>query len=914
MDYFDFEEIFLNSPTATMILSEKCRVLKINKAMEELTEYSLEELKEKKIYKLFFSNKESLIIEENLKENLVFECDLKQKSNSFVRTKIRKRTFKTNEKKYFILTIHDISSYRNAEKFLKEKMVFEKLLLEMSNEFIELESSQIDIAINKWIKKTGVLLGSDRNVIYKLKNGRFYFDDFWQETENISQMNYYDPEELFPWIAERIRHGKVMIVNSIQDDIPDGIIDKQNLPKINIKSFILVPLKIENKVVGAFSFGYQKQEKKWEQEFVSKIEFLAQIFAAALLRKENDENLKKSEQRYKELAEMLPEAIWEFDEKGNFTYVNKAAVKYFGYTKEEFLKKNIFEYEMIAPKDKTRAINALKTRLSTKRSEQLDQYTALRKDGSTFESLISISPLVKNGVFLGGKGLLIDVSEQVKIRQKLYEEKERLLVTLKSIGDGVIVVDKNERVILLNKKAEEITEWTQEDAEQCDFSDIFNIFNEKTNTQMESPAKTVLKTGKTLNLSNNAVLISKSGNKKNIADSASPIKNEDGEILGVVIVFRDVTFAKKQEEELLRLRNLESVGRLAGGIAHDFNNILTGIMGNIELAQIKTQTIKDVQKYFKRALSGIKRASTLSNKLLTFSKGGNPIKTTASIEEIIKETAEFILHGKSVKLEMFFDKDLKNVEVDKEQIAQVVQNLIINAQQSIDKNGIITVTCKNFRDKSNKDFVKIEFKDTGKGISKENLDKIFEPYFTTKKTGNGLGLAIIHSIIEKHHGKISVESTLGKGTTFIILLPATEKKLLKTYSSLSKQGHIEQSKKHKILIMDDQDIILDSMSAVLQEFNFETFVAKNGNEVLEIYKKTPFDLAVLDITIPGGMGGVETLSELKKLNPKIKAIVSSGYSKDSALSNALKLGFSDILEKPYKIQELISKINSLLHS
>jgi len=211
-----------------------------------------------------------------------------------------------------------------------------------------------------------------------------------------------------------------------------------------------------------------------------------------------------------------------------------------------------------------------------------------------------------------------------------------------------------------------------------------------------------------LNLSNHLILISKTGKNKNISDSASPIKNEKGEILGVIIVFRDVTFQTKQEQELLRLRNLESVGRLAGGIAHDFNNILTGIMGNIELAQIKSKNIDSINKYFERALLGIKRATTLSNKLLTFSKGGNPVKTTASIEEIIRETAEFILHGKRVKFEMSFDENLKNVEVDKEQIAQVVQNLIINAEQSIDKNGIISVSCKNFTDNNKNNFVKIE--------------------------------------------------------------------------------------------------------------------------------------------------------------------------------------------------------------
>ena len=752
MVYYDFRDVFFNLPTPTIVLSEKCEVLDINKAVEELTEYSLEDLKQKKIYKLFFSNKNSLNIENNLKNSLVFECDLKRKSNSFIRVNVKRQLVKSKSNSFFVLTIHDISLYRNAENFLKDKIIFEKLLLEMSNEFIELKASQIDFAINKWIQKTGVLLGADRNVIYKIRNGKFYFDDFWQETENESQLNYYDPEVMFPWISERIRKGKVMVVNSIKEDIPDGLVDKENLPKVNIKSFILVPLKIENRVIGAFSFGYQKQEKKWKQEFVERIEFLSQIFAAALLRKENDTQLQKSEERYKDLAEMLPEALWEYDEKGRFLYVNQTAVKYFGYTKNEFLQKNIFNYELIASKDKNKAKERLQLVITNKLQDGLEQYTVVRKDGTEFEALIRLNPIFKNNKFLGGKGLLIDVSDQVKTRQKLYEEKERLLVTLKSIGDGVIVTDKNEKIVLLNEKAEEITEWQQKDAENKDFSLIFNIFEEKTKKTIPSPVKTVLRTEKSLNLSNHLILISKTGKNKNISDSASPIKNEKGEILGVIIVFRDVTFQTKQEQELLRLRNLESVGRLAGGIAHDFNNILTGIMGNIELAQIKSKNIDSINKYFERALLGIKRATTLSNKLLTFSRGGNPVKTTASIEEIIRETAEFILHGKRVKFEMSFDENLKNVEVDKEQIAQVVQNLIINAEQSIDKNGIISVSCKNFTDNNKNDFVKIEFKDSGKGIAKENLDKIFEPYFTTKKTGNGLGLAIIHSIIEKHHG------------------------------------------------------------------------------------------------------------------------------------------------------------------
>jgi PAS domain S-box-containing protein len=469
--------------------------------------------------------------------------------------------------------------------------------------------------------------------------------------------------------------------------------------------------------------------------------------------------------------------------------------------------------------------------------------------------------------------------------------------------------------------------WKQEDATGKPLKDIFNIINEETGEQVENPVANVIREGIVVGLANHSVLIAKDGTKKPIADSGAPIKDDKGNIIGVVLVFRDITEQRKMEQELQKIQKLESIGILAGGIAHDFNNILTAILGNISLAKMEANPGDEIYERLVEAEKASLQAKNLTQQLLTFSKGGAPIKKTESITEVIKDSAEFALRGSNVKCEFFLPNDIWPVEVDKGQISQVINNLIINADQAMPGGGIIKVRVENLVVTSPplegqgwvsaehaiplKDgkYVKIEIEDEGIGIPKEYLPKIFDPYFTTKQKGSGLGLATSYSIIKRHDGYIAVESELGVGTTFYIYLPASSKQILTERPILGKG---------RILVMDDEKVVRDVTGILLKHIGYDVEFAKDGVEAIELYKKAeeskqPFDAVIVDLTVQGGMGGEQMIKKLLEIDPNVKAIVSSGYSTDAIMSNFKQYGFSGVVAKPYRIAELSETLYKVIN-
>jgi PAS domain S-box-containing protein len=504
--------------------------------------------------------------------------------------------------------------------------------------------------------------------------------------------------------------------------------------------------------------------------------------------------------------------------------------------------------------------------------------------------------------------------------EALVIEKEQLSVTLRSIGDGVITTDINGNIVLMNKVAEDMTGWSLEKAAGRPLSDIFHIINEKNRERCENPVTKVIESGLIVDLEKSTLIISQNGQERVIADSCAPIRDKDSKIIGVVLVFQDITEKQKLEEELFRSQKLESVGVLAGGIAHDFNNLLTAILGNISLAKIYLSPQNKIFNMLSDAETASLRARDLTQQLLTFSKGGAPVKKPSSIVGLIKDSASFILSGSKVHCEFDMPEDLWPVEIDEGQMSQVINNLIINADQAMPQGGIIQVTCKNVmvtrEDKlpvKEGKYIKVSITDQGMGISEIHFGKIFDPYFTTKEKGRGLGLATVYSIIKNHDGHISVESRLGVGTTFHIYLPASEARI--------PVQKIEDKKplagKGRILIMDDEEVVRNVAGLMLNNLGYETGFAKDGNEAIELYNKAresgqPFDAVIMDLTIPGGMGGVEAIKILTDMDPEIKAIVSSGYSNDPVMANFREYGFSGAVSKPYKVKELLDTLNDII--
>ncbi len=400
----------------------------------------------------------------------------------------------------------------------------------------------------------------------------------------------------------------------------------------------------------------------------------------------------------------------------------------------------------------------------------------------------------------------------------------------------------------------------------------------------------------------------------------SPLTYSDSKNLLITVI--DNTEKKRIEEFQLKENKLNSIGVLAGGIAHDFNNILSAILGNVSLAKFSMEANIEIQQLLADAEKACVRAKDLTQQLLTFSKGGAPIKEKTDVTSIIKESAKFVVRGSNCFVHFLVDPEIHSVYVDKGQLSQVIQNIVINAIQSMYQGGQILIRTSNYDALENplpglkpEKYVRISIQDQGEGINDEDLKRIFDPYFTTKESGNGLGLTICYSIIKQHNGLIEVISEKSKGTHFNIYLPACIEKF-KDELQNDDFSSIEASQV-KILVMDDDAMIRSMIDKILKRFKYDVSFAKEGNQLIDMYKSSivsgdPYKVILMDLTIQGGMGAKDTLGILKNINPKIRCIVMSGYSTDPVVSNFQNYGFSDKLNKPFSINDLLSKIQKQL--
>jgi PAS domain S-box-containing protein len=466
---------------------------------------------------------------------------------------------------------------------------------------------------------------------------------------------------------------------------------------------------------------------------------------------------------------------------GKIVEVNDGFIKITGYQYDEVIGKSTVDLNLWArEEDRKTVVNTLLTGGNLTDAE----YHFRIKSGDIITGLFSAEMITASD----GKLIVSSINNITKrklLEQQLMQEKMRIEATLQSSGDGIITTDVEARITLLNRVAQQLTGWTQEEAIGKPISEIFNVIDERTRKPILNPVNDVINTSRVVGLANHAVLVSRDGTERVIADSGAPIRDDSGTMFGVVLIFRDITHIQKMEEEAQKMAKLESVGTLAGGIAHDFNNILTGILGNISLALMEKQVTDNITILLKEAEKASLRAATLTKQLLTFAKGGAPIRKPVVLSTIIEDTATLTIRGSGVNCRLSLTPDLWTVEADEGQISQIITNMVLNAQQAMSNGGTIEVRTENIHMSKNQslgnkipvkegNYIKISISDHGSGIPAEYMDKIFDPYFTTKAKGSGLGLATSHSIVHKHDGYISVESAIGKGSTFYIYLPACD--------------------------------------------------------------------------------------------------------------------------------------------
>ncbi len=385
-------------------------------------------------------------------------------------------------------------------------------------------------------------------------------------------------------------------------------------------------------------------------------------------------------------------------------------------------------------------------------------------------------------------------------------------------------------------------------------------------------------------------------------------------------IVRDVTDARRHEEDRQRLARIESLGLVAGGIAHDFNNILAAALGYVELGLQRASHPAEVTAALDRAVSAIERARKLTQQLLAFAKGGEPVLRMVSLPRLIPESADFALRGSNVVCRCDFQEGLWPVEVDEGQIGQVLHNLVLNAQQAMPQGGEVVIRARNVEPSRDPgavsptlSFVRIDVNDRGGGIAPEHQAHIFEPYYTTRPNGLGLGLPTAFRIVQKHGGRLSLSVEPGVGCTFTLLLPASPGGVPSSHAlpRVPTRGH------GRLLVMDDESVLRDLLREVLSDAGYEVVCAADGARAVAELEQSklegkPFDLAILDLTVPGGMGGRQALPLLRGLEPRLRVIVSSGYSVDPILSRFQEEGFDGACAKPYRLDTLLSEIQRVL--
>jgi len=621
--------------------------------------------------------------------------------------------------------------------------------------------------------------------------------------------------------------------------------------------------------------------------------------------------LKESEERLSVIFEASQAGIVLMAPDGTISFANRRMAEMLGVDLPGLLGTHYVSW--LHPTDQPEGANLAAQLMAGEVGSVTVERHYLRHDGSDFWGYLSGRRLENaDGTLRALVGCIADVTELKASQNALQREKERLAVTLRSIGDGVITVDTEGRVVLINRAAEELCGLRQEEATGLPLDQVFRVLDERTRAPRENCIAHALGIDEVIEQSGPGLLVSRDGSERSIVSKTAPIFDREKRIPGVVLVFSDITERREIEEELFKARKLESLGILAGGIAHDFNNLLTGIMGNIALSEAHLGENQQAAVFLERARKGAEQSKALTQQLLTFSKGGAPVKKLTSIAQVLIDSAIFALRGSNVRCDFDIAPDLWCAEIDTGQMSQVISNLVINADQAMPEGGSILIRAENvltLDEDVGERRIRITFKDTGTGISEEDLSRIYDPYFSTKATGNGLGLATVYAIIKNHDGVIRVFSRQGHGTTFAITLPAQEGTSCPDAPVEAPVETVKEGSGGKILLMDDEDAIREMAAAALTMFGYQPVVVCDGEAMLECYQAEleaagRFDAVIMDLTVPGAMGGKEAIKKLMELDPTAVAIASSGYSEDPVMANFREYGFAGIVSKPYSLQDL----------
>ncbi|ABK98533.1 hybrid sensor histidine kinase/response regulator [Pelobacter propionicus] len=595
------------------------------------------------------------------------------------------------------------------------------------------------------------------------------------------------------------------------------------------------------------------------------------------------------------LDNLAEEVLW-LAADGTIWNINQVACEKLGYNRDELLNLSVMDINPQMTKEGWRSFWE-----ELKQTGNLKLESSHRtRDGRCYPTEVVANYFNRNG-FEYCYSIVRDITAHKNLEKALQDSEEQFRTLCNSAPIGIFSADREGNSILSNPRWEEIAGLS---AAECIGKGWTRAIHPDDREEQAKTWLEAMSTGRVY--SHEYRLLTPLGKTIWVRALANPIKDPDGTVLGYVWTVEDITELQQSRQEILKTQKLESLGVLAGGIAHDFNNILTAILGNISLARLQLNDTAKVTKRLEEAETATTRAKDLTRQLITFARGGEPLKKNIDVSSLLREATDFALHGSNVKCRFDLPDDIWMVEADEAQLSQVIHNLVFNAIQAMPGGGTISIGASNVvSQEGGRKFVKISVTDTGTGIPAHHMQQIFDPYFSTKENSIGLGLATCHSILKKHGGKIRAASTLGRGSTFLVSLPAADQ-ADEAPSPSAAEG--SNTRRH-ILVMDDEEMIRELAEAILTEFGYSVECVESGAQAIELYaarkeENRPFSAVILDLTIPGGIGGRETMEKLRSLDPHVRAIVSSGYSDDPVVANFREHGFSAVLSKPYRPQEM----------
>ncbi len=630
--------------------------------------------------------------------------------------------------------------------------------------------------------------------------------------------------------------------------------------------------------------------------------------------KKTEDNLRESEERFRRLFEGSLDAIFLADaESGIIIDANPAASELLMKPYEEIV--GVHQLQIHPPHLAELAANIFKVIKQDIEEVLPVEFSVQRSDGKEVPVEI-LAQIIQIGGVPYAHGTFRDISQRKATEEELRESERRFRDITENAMEMIWEVDAEGRYTYVSPNVEDIIGYKPEEMIGRHF---FDLIHAEDRDELKESAL-VLFSNKDRFREFTKPNVHKNGTIVWMSASGVPIHTRDGDFAGYRGANIDITGRRRAEEELRKVQKLESLGVLAGGIAHDFNNILTGIMSNISMVRLFSELDEDTSEMLADAEKAGLRAKDLTQQLLTFAKGGVPIRKPASMAELLREASNFALSGSNVRCEYRIPDDLGLVEIDEGQVSQVIHNLVINADQAMPKGGTIEIRAENvsigLEDVLPLEmgaYLKITIADDGIGISQKHLASIFDPFFTTKQKGSGLGLATSFSIINNHEGHIQVDSNVDVGTTVNVYLPISEKTMA------DDQGEREQllPGRGRILLIDDEEVVRKSAGGLLRRLGYEVEVAEDGDEGIDFYSTAlrrgqPFDAVILDLTIPGGMGGKEAVKVLRRMDPESKIIVSSGYSDDPVISEFREHGFVACIVKPYGVDTLADTLHKVM--